>query len=934
MEPRQLFTLLRQIADNPAYAAWMDEHENMLVHAVYTVQQSIKPHPSHIESAQAYIDEAAAHLASLPPPGPGRLKDDIGLSGSTWGPIQHFVGMTSPEIADYLGAAEYLRVHVNTQLDAERWRDAYDIIKASTPLSATQAQKRLTAAVRKDLARREDPGGRVTAKADGRLMIALEKRVSGSRWAQLGLRGARFDGADLAWVVAPNAVGDAVAALRALKLDVLADDVQDMIDAGTIGVSVVDTAKLPAIELPVVELPAIDETSTSYRDASWKWATDGRIEINGLRISGKIMDNVGLRKRRDYQWVTSPKGDFTLFLVPAAVDTLLADPWISDNFRQVHALRTMQAWARATGTAIATAAEETQHARSSLCDRLGSIWKTASIAEIEDPVARRAVQDITRAIDWPAGLQPFGYQEVGIGYAVLRDGRAYIGDAMGLGKTLQAIGVLKYDIARFTPAVVVCPSGVVFNWRDEIYRFAPELTPVPVTGGKQALPALQPGLVLIMSWDMMKRHHTALLRVQTAIFDEAHYAKNFNAARTKAAVELARTVPHVLLLSGTPFPNRPIELFSQLTMIDPHHNDPIFAGLRAKYRGDSAFVAFGQEYANGERKHIGGGRYAWDFSGASNLQGLRDALACMMVARTKTQPGIAGQLPPKTRTQLWIPLEGGVKTAYRRAEQSVLARACENAKARILPDILVRYHASVDVGTAHTVAVTHTMNWANDALPDYTQGTALVEVGALLRDVGILKIPAAVDWIMTFLESSPDPLVVFVKHKAVLRGISEALEKASVAWTFVDGSVGSEEANERVRAFQDGRHRVIIATEKLREGVNLQNAADMLFVERWWVPGYEEQAEGRVHRRGGRGVPVNIRYLMIEGTIDAHIHRLVDVKRGNFEDVFDREEFEELERTSKVPNIESALIDSMTRDAISGCKFKRSEIDAIIRGME
>lgn len=916
MSPVALYNLIRGTADGD-YADWMDEHRDQLVHAIYTVLDSMKPAPLEVESAARYIREAAEHMASMPPPGPGRLKDDIGLSGSTNGPIRFFTALDPADIsfAQYLGAAEYLRAHAQTQLNYASWRRAHTILKSATPTTVVNAQKTLTIAGRKEAKRHEDPQGSVEAKGDGRLILDLNDRISGAHWRKLGLTGVRFDGDTYTWVVDARSIDDAISALTSLKLYVLADEVERLQEDGLIG------------EGAEKDVDTTSAGPQSYGDVRWRWI-DGRVAVRGMRIKTTTLQSAGLTKgkTKDFQWVKDDSG-FTLYFAPTAPEQLLDDDWIKDNYPVIQRIAD---WVDANhgehkieAREALEQAEAAAKAKSEICSVLGPIWKAASVDEIEDPKVRSEIRHINQAITWPAGLKPFAYQEVGIGYAIMNGGRAYIGDAMGLGKTLQAIGVLKYDVRKYTPAVVVCPSGVVYNWRDEIRRFAPELTPIPVTKGNQILPAFASGLVLIMSWDMMKRHAETLKRASTLILDEAHYGKNFKAKRTKVALELTKVVPHVLLLSGTPFPNRPIELFSQLAMLDPKRESSIFTDLRHKYGDGNPFTAFGQEYADGERKHVGRGRMVWDFSGASNLQGLREHLSCMMVARKKTQPGIKGQLPPKTRTQLWIPLEGGLKRAYQAAQRSFLARACENAKDRAWPEIEEFY--------AKNGEVTPTLNFANSLLPDYTQGIELVAIGALLRDVGMLKIPAAVDWIKGFLSSSPDPLVVFVKHKAVLGGIGEALNKMKidgnqVPWTFVDGSVNPQESHKRALAFQDGQYRVIVATEKLKEGENLQNSADMLFVERWWVPGYEEQAEGRVHRQGSRGVPVTIRYLMIEDTVDEKIHDMVDEKRGNFEDVFGAEDVNERVKAGKVPDIRQALIDDLTRHAIDECQFKRKEL--------
>ena len=64
-------------------------------------------------------------------------------------------------------------------------------------------------------------------------------------------------------------------------------------------------------------------------------------------------------------------------------------------------------------------------------------------------------------------LYPF--QLVGVSFALNHYGRALIGDEMGVGKTIEAIGAA-YAYIEEWPVLVICPASIKLNWRDEFIR--------------------------------------------------------------------------------------------------------------------------------------------------------------------------------------------------------------------------------------------------------------------------------------------------------------------------------------------------------------------------------------------------------------------------------------------------------------------------------
>lgn len=154
------------------------------------------------------------------------------------------------------------------------------------------------------------------------------------------------------------------------------------------------------------------------------------------------------------------------------------------------------------------------------------------------------------------------YQTFGVKY-IVHQKRTLLGDEMGLGKTMQAIASMcalkaegKYHF------MVVCPASVLINWCREIEKFS-NLSVTKIHGGdEEALRHWREnGDVAVTTYESISRFELPeKFRIGMLIADEAHYAKNPSAQRTKALVNLTKHCDGVLFMSGTPLENRVEEM--------------------------------------------------------------------------------------------------------------------------------------------------------------------------------------------------------------------------------------------------------------------------------------------------------------------------------------------------------------------------------------
>ena len=208
-------------------------------------------------------------------------------------------------------------------------------------------------------------------------------------------------------------------------------------------------------------------------------------------------------------------------------------------------------------------------------------------------------------------MKLFPHQETAVEFLLAKK-RCILADQPRVGKTMPtATAALQH-----LPAIIVCPAIAKTVWETAINRINPDAKVAVITGKKQAQDPPQAD-VTIINYDLLQYGVTrfAEMKMQTLVLDEAHRIKNPKAARTKGAMALMKLIPRVYALSGTPIPNRPIELW------------PLLHGLGIYRLGWFDFAA---RYAK-----MWNAPWGMDVSGASNLPELKALMKPHVLRRKK-----------------------------------------------------------------------------------------------------------------------------------------------------------------------------------------------------------------------------------------------------------------------------------------------------------
>ncbi len=473
------------------------------------------------------------------------------------------------------------------------------------------------------------------------------------------------------------------------------------------------------------------------------------------------------------------------------------------------------------------------------------------------------------AIPGTASTELFAHQAQVVAAVQRGQRKIYLADEPGLGKT--AVAAISLAAAGSRRAVIVVPAVVKVNWGREIDRWTPGRK-ASTLATKTASPIDPATEIVIVNYDILAAHLPSILawRPDALIADEAHYVKDKKAARTKVVAAIAEAVGGGLkmYLSGTPIPNRPIELAEPLKQL----------GMLEKFGG---FWEFATHYCEATRTSFG-----WDMGGAANLGELNSKLlAAGMVRRLKAD---VLDLPERTVLDLPVALDakaaGGVKTAQKAMVAKLVLAVKDFAKTQPLSYALIR---RVVGGTL-----------AGEA--------GFTELSALRRALGVAKISLTVAQAEDLLESGP--VVVFAHHREVVDAIAAQLTEAG---SKVGTIIGGQSASARqavVDGFQQGTLDVVVASiEAAGLGITLHRANQVVVGELPWTASAQTQAIDRVHRIG-QDSPVTAWRIIADDTLDGKLASTVARKASIAAQAIDGTEDDGAEDGEGVADVIAALV--------------------------
>mgnify|MGYP006137548697 CR=1 FL=1 len=412
-----------------------------------------------------------------------------------------------------------------------------------------------------------------------------------------------------------------------------------------------------------------------------------------------------------------------------------------------------------------------------------------------------------------------------------------LADDMGLGKTIQTLthlSRLKEEKQLIYPSLIIMPTSLISNWKNEVKKFTPNLSVLSLHGSNRAskFKEIQDYDILLTTYALVVRDKEKFEKKNFfyIILDEAQKIKNHKTKMTTAIKELKSE--HRLALSGTPIENHLGELWS------------IFSFLMPGFLGTLTF--FKTYYQTPIEKEN-------DFSRQVLLN---RRVKPFMIRRTKEK--VAHELPEKSIIIKYTQFEAKQSKLY----ESIRVTMEKKVRQAVL---------SKGIGSSHITIL--------DALLKLRQvccDPSLVKIDEALKVQESAKLELFLDLIDELL-SEGRKILVFSQFTSMLKIIEDKIIEKEIRYTKLTGSTINRE--QAVEKFTSGNADMFLISLKAGGvGLNLIEADTVIHYDPWWNPAVENQATDRAYRIGQKKA-VFVYKLIVENTIEQKILELQEKKK-------------------------------------------------------
>lgn len=483
--------------------------------------------------------------------------------------------------------------------------------------------------------------------------------------------------------------------------------------------------------------------------------------------------------------------------------------------------------------------------------------------------------DGTSADDTSAAVPPmWHHQEQAVQFIEEHDGKAMLYYGLGTGKTRCAIEWC--DRQEFHRVLVLTPKAVIEHWRDDAEQFSSRpLRIAALSSGTMAKKLKE------VAWATASNHEPAFVIVNyesaaakamkpvllalgfdALVVDESSKMRApFGKYSKWVGLKLAPLIPNRILLTGTPFPNSPLDIYGQMRILDPS----IFGWSYARFR---------DQYA------IRGGYEGHEVIGFQNLDSLKEKMRSVTIhAASDAVLSLPDRIPP---VRVSFELNADEREVYGKVEYEFEAEVLDgtitvsNALVKLLRlQQLTGGHAHIEtdegsvcraVGTSKQEAL---FSLLEESRGDESRGDAS-PCNPSLSDSS----PRDPDG-----EPAGAPAVVFFRFVAEMNAVRDEAIRRGYSPRVLRGGV-----NELADWQSGGGDLMLVQIQSGSMGITLVRASVCIFYSLGFSLADYIQAEGRLHRPG-QTRSVRYFHLVARGTVDSKVYAAIKRKEKIVESV-------------------------------------------------
>ena len=471
-----------------------------------------------------------------------------------------------------------------------------------------------------------------------------------------------------------------------------------------------------------------------------------------------------------------------------------------------------------------------------------NISKSDEYVKLVNQISNKKIED---KMEIPKNLNADlrNYQVLGFKWLKTLDNYKFGGilaDDMGLGKTLQLLAVIQSYLEKeekTKPSMVVCPSSLSLNWKNEINKFTPNIKTLVIHGSaeerKKQIEEIEKYNLIITSYDLLKRdieeYKKKNYSFKYIIADEAQYIKNNSTQNAKAIKEIKSETRFAL--TGTPIENSLSELWSIFDFIMPGY---LYSYKKFKELYEMPIIKENDE---------------------ASIKKLKMLIEPFILRRTKKE--VLTELPDKTITVLNNEMQDEQLKIY----MSYLANAKKEVNEEIKENGFEKSQIKI---LALLMRLRQICCHPSLFISNYKgESSKLNQCIELLKDA----------------IASGHKILLFSGYSSMLEIIEKELKKENIEYFKLTGSTKVGERIKLVDEFNNNENiKVFLISLKAGgTGLNLIGADVVIHYDPWWNLSAENQATDRTYRIGQKK-NVQVYKLITKDSIEERIYELQEKK--------------------------------------------------------